>query len=41
MSAETIAAIAPWAVLLGYCALVWLCSPRRVSPARFFDGGSE
>ena len=41
MSAETIAAIAPWAVLLGYCAIVWLCSPRRVSPARFFDGGSE
>ena len=38
---QTIAAIAPWAVLLGYCIIVWLFSPKRVSPAQFFAGGSE
>jgi SSS family solute:Na+ symporter len=38
---QTIASIAPWAVLLGYCVIVWLFSPRRVSAAQFFAGGSE
>ncbi len=41
MSAQTIASIAPWVVLLGYCAIVWLFSPRRVSAEQFFAGGSE
>ncbi len=41
MSAQTIASIAPWAVLLGYCVIVWLFSPRRVSAQQFFAGGSE
>jgi len=40
MSPETIAAIAPWAVLLGYCVIVWLFSPGRVSPVQFFGGAS-
>ena len=41
MSFETIAAIAPWAVLLGYCAIVTLFSPKRVSAPQFFGGGAE
>ncbi|MEE8334785.1 MAG: Na+/proline symporter, partial [Alphaproteobacteria bacterium] len=41
MSPQTIASVAPWAVLLGYCVIVWLFSPRRVSAAQFFAGGSE
>ncbi len=41
MSSQLIASIAPWAVLLGYCAFVWRFSPRRVSPGQFFAGGSE
>ena len=41
MSAQTIASIAPWVVLLGYCVIVWLFSPRRVSAEQFFAGGSE
>ena len=41
MTFETIAAIAPWAVLLGYCGIVWLFSPKRVSAPQFFSGGGE
>jgi Na+/proline symporter len=41
VSAATIASIAPWVVLLAYCVIVWLFSPRRVSAAQFFAGGSE
>ena len=41
MSIETIVAVAPWAVLAGYCVIVWLFSPRRVGPVQFFAGGSE
>jgi hypothetical protein len=38
---DIVAMIAPWAVLAGYCAVVWLISPRRVSARQFFAGGSE
>ena len=41
MSVDTIAAIAPWVVLLGYCAIVTLFSPKRVSAPQFFGGGAE
>lgn len=41
MSVELLAAIAPWAVLVGYCVFVWLFSPRRVTAGQFFGGGSE
>ncbi len=41
MSVETTASIAPWAVLLGYCVIVWLFSPKRVSAPQFFAGGAE
>jgi SSS family solute:Na+ symporter len=37
----TILAVAPWAVLAGYCVIVWLFSPRRVSPGQFFTGAGE
>jgi Na+/proline symporter len=37
----TIVATAPWAVLAGYCVLVWLFSPRRASPLQFFTGSGE
>ncbi len=35
-----VAAAAPWAVLLGYCVVVWLFSPRRASASQFFSGRS-
>ena len=41
MSAEALVGIAPWAVLAGYCAFVWLLNPRRVSAGQFFRGGSD
>jgi SSS family solute:Na+ symporter len=37
----TIVAVAPWAVLAGYCVIVWLFSPRRVSPMQFFSGSGD
>ncbi|MHA1569448.1 MAG: Na+/proline symporter, partial [Alphaproteobacteria bacterium] len=41
MDKAMLAAAAPWAVLLGYCVLVWLLSPRRTSPQQFFSGQSD
>lgn len=41
MTIETVVAVAPWAVLGGYCLFVWMFSPRVVSPAQFFAGGGE
>ena len=35
------ALIAPWLGLLGYCALILRMTPRKVTPAQFFAGGSE
>ncbi len=29
---------APWLVLLAFCGLTWLVTPRRVAAAQFFDG---
>ncbi len=37
----SLALIAPWLVLLGYCALILRMTPRRVTPAQFFAGGTE
>ncbi|MDA1001113.1 MAG: Na+/proline symporter [bacterium] len=31
----------PWLVLAAYCLLVWMMTPRRVSAAQFFEGGTE
>ncbi|NQV79525.1 MAG: Na+/proline symporter [Alphaproteobacteria bacterium] len=31
----------PWLVLVGYCALIWRLTPRRVTPSQFFDGKAE
>ncbi len=30
--------IAPWAVLVAYCAVTWWVTPRRVTSDQFFDG---
>ncbi len=35
-----VASVAPWAVLAGYCLLVWRFSPRSVSAKQFFGGQS-
>jgi hypothetical protein len=40
VSADLIATIAPWAVLVVYCGIVWMFSPKGVSPVQFFRGGS-
>lgn len=40
MNEPFLAIAAPWLVLLAYCALVWMLSPRRVSPGQFFGGMS-
>ncbi len=39
MSIDSLVLIAPWAVLVIYCAIVWMFSPRAVSAAQFFRGG--
>jgi Na+/proline symporter len=36
----SLAAAAPWLVLLGYGLLVWAMTPRRVTAGQFFDGTS-
>ena len=36
-----IATVAPWAVLLGYAALIWWLMPARVTPAQFYGGESD
>ena len=36
-----IATVAPWAVLLGYAALIWWLMPSRVSPRQFYGGQSD
>ncbi len=42
MTAESLAMfVAPWLVLLIYCAVVWWFSPSGVSAAQFFRGGNE
>ena len=35
-----VASLAPWAVLAGYCLLVWRFSPRGVTSRQFFGGQS-
>ncbi len=35
-----VASLAPWAVLAGYCLLVWRFSPRSVTAKQFFGGQS-
>ena len=30
--------LAPWVVLVVYCAMTWIAVPRRVSSFQFFDG---
>ena len=35
------ASVAPWAVLLGYAALIWWLMPTRVSPGQFYGGESD
>ena len=37
----SLALLAPWAVLFGYCVVVWRMLPARVTPAQFFAGNSE
>lgn len=37
----SLAAVAPWLVLLGYGAVVWAMAPGRVSAGQFFDGRSD
>lgn len=41
MSSENLLLIAPWAVLILYCGIVWLFSPRGVSAQQFFKGSSN
>ena len=33
--------VAPWLVLLAFCALTWWVTPRRVAAAQFFDGRQD
>jgi solute:Na+ symporter, SSS family len=35
---EEMESIAPWAVLVAYCAVTWWVTPRRVTSDQFFDG---
>jgi len=39
LTTESLLLVAPWAVLVVYCAIVWMFSPRLVSAAQFFRGG--
>ncbi len=41
MSPENLILLAPWVVLVAYCGIVWMCSPRAVSATQFFRGGAE
>lgn len=42
MTAESLAMfVAPWLVLVIYCAVVWWFSPSGVSASQFFRGGNE
>ena len=41
MSGESVLLVAPWAVLIIYCGIVWLFSPRGVSARQFFKGSSD
>jgi solute:Na+ symporter, SSS family len=33
--------IGPWGVLLAFCAVTWLVTPRRVTSLQFFDGRAD
>jgi len=41
LSPENLILLAPWVVLVAYCGIVWMCSPRAVSATQFFRGGAE
>ena len=41
MSIETLIAVAPWFVLVAYCGIVWMFSPKAVTATQFFRGGSS
>jgi hypothetical protein len=36
VSSESLFLVAPWAVLIIYCGIVWMFSPRGVSARQFF-----
>lgn len=38
MESIAMESIAPWAVLIAYCAVTWWVTPRRVNADQFFDG---
>jgi SSS family solute:Na+ symporter len=41
LSAELLIAVAPWFVLVAYCGIVWLFSPKAVTATQFFRGGAD
>ncbi len=41
MNADTLILLAPWVVLIAYCGIVLLFSPRAVSATQFFRGGAD
>lgn len=41
MNIETLIAVAPWFVLVAYCGIVWMFSPKAVTATQFFRGGGS